>query len=409
MGYVLLTALFFIYPQTCLAQEDLTAAFKDQVTGEVVEKEEINAEERDRRIAKTQQYIPQLKPSTNETDLLKILEDLGSWGADAKAAIPDLRDLFLSHKTNKKIKKKSSRALRRIGQKIDDNAVINIFIGAFGDDQKFVRTYAARNSGYFNSDKVVPGLIKLIDDREKGVRKEALKALAMIGPIAKAAIPRLKKMLGFWGSADKAKVKAAAANALERITGEGTDFKFVGEKHTKKMGKLVDNLGQSAPDRKGLSDLADMGRFAVPYITKYFARKGWTKYKLNGLQVLNEMADKQDGNQKRIHIKAVKGAFEDVLKLLEDPDPAVRREAAKFFKNRAIDSHTSAQIALAGLQKLTAEDPDVLVKQVANEAVEKLKAPKKNKNRKKNIRNKSSSPVEASQDDVGDMEDSGRP
>lgn len=66
----------------------------------------------------------------------------------------------------------------------------------------------------------VPGLIRALESRDKGVRKLAAGCLAKIGPAAKQAIPSLLNALG-----DKdANTRKAALGAIERIGYRGEDY-----------------------------------------------------------------------------------------------------------------------------------------------------------------------------------------
>src|SRR5262249_37044414 len=88
------------------------------------------------------------------------------------------------------------------------------------DSNKFVRWSSARTLGRLHprqADEVVPGLVRLLDDREdRSVRVAAAYALEQYGEHAKAAVPHLARVIN---RGDKEYILAI----LHAIQGIGTD------------------------------------------------------------------------------------------------------------------------------------------------------------------------------------------
>jgi HEAT repeat protein len=97
---------------------------------------------------------------------------------------------------------------------------IPALVEALSDYNKFVRWSAARTLGRLNprrADEVVPGLMRLLDDREDpSVRIAAAKALELYGEHAKKAVPLLARVIN---RGDKEYIMAILAT----IQGIGTD------------------------------------------------------------------------------------------------------------------------------------------------------------------------------------------
>jgi HEAT repeat protein len=99
-------------------------------------------------------------------------------------------------------------------------AAIPALVGALRDSNKFVRWSSARTLGRLSprqADEVVPGLMRLLDDREDpSVRIAAAKALELYGEHAKKAVPLLARVIN---RGDKEYIMAI----LVAIQGIGTD------------------------------------------------------------------------------------------------------------------------------------------------------------------------------------------
>lgn len=99
-------------------------------------------------------------------------------------------------------------------------AAIPALVTALRDSNKFVRWSSARTLGRLNprqADEVVPGLMRLLDDREDpSVRIAAAKALELYGEHAKKAVPLLARVIN---RGDKEYIMAI----LTTIQGIGTD------------------------------------------------------------------------------------------------------------------------------------------------------------------------------------------
>jgi HEAT repeat protein len=99
-------------------------------------------------------------------------------------------------------------------------AAIPALVAALRDTNKFVRWSSARTLGRLSprrADEVVPGLMRLLDDREDpSVRIAALKALELYGEHAKKAAPLLARIIN---RGDKEYIMAV----LTTIQGIGTD------------------------------------------------------------------------------------------------------------------------------------------------------------------------------------------
>lgn len=97
---------------------------------------------------------------------------------------------------------------------------IPALVEALRDYNKFVRWSAARALGRLNprrADEVVPGLMRMLDDREDpSVRIAALQALELYGEHAKKAVPLLARVIN---RGDKEYIVAV----LKTIQGIGTD------------------------------------------------------------------------------------------------------------------------------------------------------------------------------------------
>ena len=97
---------------------------------------------------------------------------------------------------------------------------IPALVTALRDYNKFVRWSSARTLGRLNprqADEVVPGLMRLLDDREDpSVRIAAAKALELYGEHAKKAVPELARVIN---RGDKEYIFAI----LKTIQGIGTD------------------------------------------------------------------------------------------------------------------------------------------------------------------------------------------
>ncbi len=99
-------------------------------------------------------------------------------------------------------------------------AAIPALVAALRDSNKFVRWSAARTLGRLSprrAEEVVPGLMRLLDDREDpSVRIAAAKALELYGEHAKQAAPLLARVIN---RGDKEYIMAI----LTAIQGIGTD------------------------------------------------------------------------------------------------------------------------------------------------------------------------------------------
>jgi HEAT repeat protein len=99
-------------------------------------------------------------------------------------------------------------------------AAIPALVAALRDSNKFVRWSSVRTLGRLNprqADEVVPGLMRLLDDREDpAVRIAAAKALELYGEHAKKAVPLLARVIN---RGDKEYIMAL----LTTIQGIGTD------------------------------------------------------------------------------------------------------------------------------------------------------------------------------------------
>jgi HEAT repeat protein len=109
-------------------------------------------------------------------------------------------------------------ALETLGERAAP--AIPTLVAALSDTNKFVRWSAARTLGSLNprqADEVVPGLTRLLSDREdRSVRLAAAKALELYGEHAKEAVPLLARVIN---RGDKEYIIAI----LRAIQGIGTD------------------------------------------------------------------------------------------------------------------------------------------------------------------------------------------
>jgi len=99
--------------------------------------------------------------------------------------------------------------------KIDITPSLPALMGAFEDDDRNVRSWAAQAVGDIGADAsaAVPALIEFLKSADEGMRNSACIALGQIGPAAKAALPTLRATL-----TDPSKdVRQFAARAIQRI------------------------------------------------------------------------------------------------------------------------------------------------------------------------------------------------
>ncbi|MHC4505699.1 MAG: HEAT repeat domain-containing protein, partial [Planctomycetota bacterium] len=131
---------------------------------------------------------------------LRALEILHGIGRDAKEALPPLVDLLGDHDASLTARASAARVLGRICAEDTATWSRRVFRGE-------------RDVPETGSRAAVPALVAAIRDEVAGVRVDAAKALAAIGPAAREAVPSLIDALD-----DPAKgVRSAAAMALRRI------------------------------------------------------------------------------------------------------------------------------------------------------------------------------------------------
>ena len=141
------------------------------------------------------QVIPVLR-SERENDKFAAAQVLGSYGAVARPAIPDLLPML----EGTQYERNRAAAAKALGQILKD---------AKPDEEV---------------EKVTQALIKAFNDPYSDVRREALRACGMIGPAAKSCIPHLAAKLteggvtgGAWGKDEIYLVREAAAYCVMRM------------------------------------------------------------------------------------------------------------------------------------------------------------------------------------------------
>jgi HEAT repeat protein len=144
--------------------------------------------------------IPVLK-SDRENDKFVAAQTLGQYGPVARAAVPDLLPML----EGTQFERNRAAAAKALGQILKD----------------------AKPSE--EVDKVTKAILKKINenfDQYPDVRREAAKAIGMIGPAAKSAIPKMKKALTDFAKHDKDKfqVRMAAAWTLGRMGPDSKEY-----------------------------------------------------------------------------------------------------------------------------------------------------------------------------------------
>jgi HEAT repeat protein len=138
---------------------------------------------------------------------------LGSLGAQAGSAVPGLRSLLRSGKTEGR--RAAAYAIGRVGREDVSKAVPDLLSALSRDGDSEVRMWAAKALGRVAvpSEEIVKGLVRGVGDRDLDVRLAAIRATERLGPKAGSAVSTLVVALG-----DKdLRVRFAAAKALGGI------------------------------------------------------------------------------------------------------------------------------------------------------------------------------------------------
>lgn len=138
------------------------------------------------------------------------LEGLAMMGPKAKSAIPEIEKLMSD--TSKSIMPEAAYTYWRVGG--DVKKVVEVFRKHIDD-----LSYQDRIVGFIGRMKadgsdLVSDIERLLDADEAHTREEAVMALSNIGPAAKSALPRLKKMAA---NDEDALVREGAKQAIEAI------------------------------------------------------------------------------------------------------------------------------------------------------------------------------------------------
>ena len=169
---------------------------------------------------------------------------LGSIGVDAKAAAPDLMNAL--NDPSEVVRVQTINALPNLGS--EAKAAIPELIPALSDSSRSVRLAAIEALARFGQDAkpAVPSLAQLLSDPDRQIRLNTTTALSRIGADASAAVPELTRALAtsdrttrYWAAIALGKIGTHAKSAVTELTKALSDSdKDVRSKAAASLGKI---------------------------------------------------------------------------------------------------------------------------------------------------------------------------
>ena len=208
--------------------------------------------------------IPTLAEALHHKDeRVRLLAAEGLGKMNAIAAVPVLIEVLNGRWVSDELRLRAAVALGRIDNSQLDR-VMPILIKALDDSDMKIRFRAAMGLGLIGepANAAIPALIHALGDSQATVRKHAAYALGEIGESAKAAVPMLVQALGD----SQAVVRAAAAHALG----------LIGEPAKVAIPTLIEALKDEDKNVRVYTALA-LKRLGMPEALKEIEKKDWEK------------------------------------------------------------------------------------------------------------------------------------
>jgi HEAT repeat protein len=304
------------------------------------------------------------------------IEALGLIGPDAKSAASTLVTVF---KSDAALRDEAGKALVKIGSDTTVSSLTRL-LPADKTDKKIdnaLRSAAATTLGNLGPEAkgAVKALKAVLADKDIPLKRAAIGALGKIGPDAKEAVPELVDVL----TVQNAQVKLDAIDALGKV---GADSKLA----IRELGKLV-NDPNAAVANKSIEGLTKIGKNAMPALVEGLKNKDANRRlavlrllvanRIDATAALPELLTLATDRNPQINKLALellgflgKEAVPELVKLLKDkeqPD-ATQRLAALALSKAEADKSNAAD--LLGLLK----DPRPEVRKAGAEALAKTGA-----------------------------------